>query len=137
LTALGQLTGFPAEDVAPGGTWDKEIPLKGKDGKVVKAKVHCKLISLNGDEAKIAVTYETPIPVTEGRMRLAGMELPIRVEGKADGKSTTLWHMARGCLLRTEGTTNIEMKLDIGGLGGALPASARFLVASKTHLAEE
>jgi hypothetical protein len=129
---LSQLSGFPAGDLAVGGTWDKELTVKTKDGKVLKGKVTSKLVAVNGDEARIESHYETPIPPTEGVMKL-GMDLPIKLEGKVVGNSTVYFSLGRGIELRSEGSAQVDLKLTLVGLGD--PADGHFTVTTKTTLA--
>lgn len=133
FAVLGQVAGFPADDVPVGGTWDKELKLKGKDGTTVTAKTHNKLLSLNGAEAKLDSTFDVPIPQTSGKMKLAGLDVPVTISGRATGRSLTLHNLDKGCVTRVEGTTNIELKLSLMGT----PATGRFVVTAKTNLADD
>ncbi|MBI5833414.1 MAG: hypothetical protein HZB16_14040 [Armatimonadetes bacterium] len=134
ITALAELTGFPEGDVAAGATWDKEIPIKTKDGKTLTAKVSNKLISVNDNEAKIATTYDMPIPPTEGTLKM-GMDIPIRIEGHALGTSVVIWDIAKSCVLRSEGNSTMDVKLYLVGLSTE-PAIGKFLMVIKGELVQ-
>jgi len=134
ITALAELTGFPEGDVAPGATWDKEIPIKTKDGKTLIAKVQNKLVSINDTEAKIATSYDMPIPPTEGTLKM-GMDIPIKIEGRAQGSSTVVWDTAKACVLRSEGTAVMDVKLFLVGLTTE-PAIGKFALTIKGDLVQ-
>lgn len=136
FASLGQVAGFPEDHVAVGGIWDKEVKIKTKDGQTVTAKTHNKLLSVNGADAKIECTYDVPIPATDGKMKLAGLEIPVRIQGHAAGKSTTLHNLDKGCVTRIEGTTVVDVKLSLMGLAAA-PATGRFNVTMKSNLADD
>ena len=134
ITALSELTGFPEGDVAAGATWDKEIPIKTKDGKTLTAKVNNKLISVNDTEAKIATTYDMPIPPTEGTLKM-GMDIPIKIEGRAAGTSVVIWDLAKSCVKRSDGNATLDIKLYLAGLS-AEPAVGKFQTVIKGELTQ-
>jgi hypothetical protein len=114
---ISQMSGFPTGDVAVGATWQKDVPLKTKDGKTLHATVQSKLLSVSGDEATVESRYEAPIPPTEGTFKLS-MDIPIKMEGTAKGTGTAVWSVGRGLELRSEGTAVIDLKLNFGGMDG-------------------
>ncbi|HAZ64540.1 MAG TPA: hypothetical protein DCZ72_13150 [Armatimonadetes bacterium] len=128
LAALAQLTGFPEEDLEAGDSWTKEIELQGAEGEKLVATIENKLIGLSDTQATIESTYDMPLPPTDGVLRM-GMDLPIRIEGKAAGTNLMVWNTTEQCLETVSSDSTIDIKLYITGML-AEPAVGKFAVTS-------
>ncbi|MBI2298574.1 MAG: hypothetical protein HYU66_06410 [Armatimonadetes bacterium] len=130
ILKLSRLTGFPADDLAVGATWSREIPVQGKDGKTYTARVTSKLDSSDGVTAVVSSRYQVPIPPTEGTLNMMGMEIPVKVEGWSTGDVTERWDLGRGRSLGSKGKGKVEVKLYL--MGSTEPAQGKFDIEQTT-----
>lgn len=144
LSTVGQLlgvVGFPEHDVQVGGTWDKELPVRGQDGRRLTARTSNRLEELAAGEAgplaRISTRFEVPIPRSEGTMELGGMQLPIAMQGTYVGDSTTWWDVGAGRTQSTATRGTMKFALELGAGAGLPmdPAQVELRVQVGTELA--
>ncbi len=137
VLAATRLAAFPEQDVQPGATWEREVPIVARDGRRLTARASSTLMRFRQAEgrnlAEIQTRYEVPIPPSEGKLRLGGLELPIRVEGRSAGTTTTAWDVAEGRSQSSYGTGKVDLKLTLTGLA-AEPAQTRLDIQTRTNL---
>jgi len=137
VLAATRLAAFPEQDVQPGATWEREVPVVGKDGRRLTARASSTLLRFRQAEgrnlAEIQTRYDVPIPPSEGKLRMGGLELPIRVEGRSTGTTTTAWDVDQGRSHSSYGTGKVDLKLTLTGLA-AEPAQTRLDIQTRTNL---
>ncbi|NUP98976.1 MAG: hypothetical protein HUU35_03865 [Armatimonadetes bacterium] len=137
LLQAARLTAFPQEEVEVGARWDKVIELPTADGRTITARASSRLVGMRQVDgvamAEIESTYEVPIPKTDGKVKLGGMELPVQVEGSTTGKTLTLWDIARGRSHSMKGDGTVDLKLLLVGLSTE-PSVGKFALDLEVRL---